>query len=292
MPKTSNTPNRTPSKPAKTHQVHKPKSQMRQRCFVSRQCSGGVPKMTNMRWMPAKIILNFPGRERCLQNDCWKDTSTRFNITQSYLVGKFNRNILRDEIYFQVTCCHFSGDSRHAVGLIFDIKLNLKWIQWLRLLETQILYKDVRVVVTWKKKVWHLNLDHYEQVSGSLDGKLIVWDSWTGNKIQVDSKFVVMCYRNGGLYASWHRWSLWSLRGWWPLPSRQAATWSRAGAWTTCSPCTTSTAGLASQSSHPVNWVQYKKQQNIFLFQKNRVTTILQNFSAGMPAEWRSLSER
>ena len=143
-----------------------------------------------------------------------------------------------------------------------------------------------------EKKVWHLNLDHYEQVSGSLDGKLIVWDSWTGNKIQVDSKFVVMCYRNGGLYASWHRWSLWSLRGWWPLPSRQAATWSRAGAWTTCSPCTTSTAGLASQSSHPVNWVQYKKQQNIFLFQKNRVTTILQNFSAGMPAEWRSLSER
>ena len=100
----------------------------------------------------SKNYLNFPGRERCLQNGCWKDTSTRFNITQSYLVGKFNRNILRDEIYFQVTCCHFSGDSRHAVGLIFDIKLNLKWIQWLRLLETQILYKDVRVVVTWKKK--------------------------------------------------------------------------------------------------------------------------------------------
>ena len=142
------------------------------------------------------------------------------------------------------------------------------------------------------KKVWHLNLDHYEQVSGSLDGKLIVWDSWTGNKIQVDSKFVVMCFRNGGLHASWHRWSPWSLRGWWPLPSRQAATWSRAGAWTTCSPCTTSTAGLASESSHPVNWVQYKKQQNIFLFQKNRVTSILQFLSAGMPAEWRSLSER
>ena len=101
----------------------------------------------------SKNYLNFPGRERCLQNGCWKDTSTRFNITQSYLVGKFNRNILRDEIYFQVTCCHFSGDSRHAVGLIFDIKLNLKWIQWLRLLETQILYKDVRVVVTWKKSV-------------------------------------------------------------------------------------------------------------------------------------------
>ena len=142
------------------------------------------------------------------------------------------------------------------------------------------------------KKVWHLNLDHYEQVSGSLDGKLIVWDSWTGNKIQVDSKFVVMCFRNGGLHASWHRWSPWSLRGWWPLPSRQAATWSRAGAWTTCSPCTTSTAGLASESSHPVNWIQYKKQHNIFLSQKNRVTSILQFLSAGMPAEWRSLSER
>ena len=70
MPKTSHTPNRTPSKPAKTHRVHKPKSQMRQRCFVSKQCSGVVPNMTNMRWMPAKIILNFPGRERCLQNDC------------------------------------------------------------------------------------------------------------------------------------------------------------------------------------------------------------------------------
>ena len=128
------------------------------------------------------------------------------------------------------------------------------------------------------KKVWHLNLDHYEQVSGSLDGKLIVWDSWTGNKIQVDSKFVVMCFRNGGLHASWHRWSPWSLRGWWPLPSRQAATWSRAGAWTTCSPCTTSTAGLASQSSHPVNWVQYKKQHNIFLFPKRIESPAFCNF--------------
>ena len=29
-----------------------------------------------------------------------------------------------------------------------------------------------------KSKIW--------QVSGSLDGKLIVWDCWTGNKIQVD----------------------------------------------------------------------------------------------------------
>ena len=53
-----------------------------------------------------------------------------------------------------------------------------------------------------KKRDILIYLDHYEQVSGSLDGKLIVWDSWTGNKIQVDSKFVVMCFRNGGLHAS------------------------------------------------------------------------------------------
>ena len=56
---------------------------------------------------------------------------------------------------------------------------------------------------SWQKKCDILiYLDHYEQVSGSLDGKLIVWDSWTGNKIQVDSKFVVMCFRNGGLHTS------------------------------------------------------------------------------------------
>ena len=52
----------------------------------------------------SKNYLNFPGRERCLQNGCWKDTSTRFNITQSYLVGKFNRK----EIYSGWNL--FSGD--------------------------------------------------------------------------------------------------------------------------------------------------------------------------------------
>lgn len=46
-----------------------------------------------------------------------------------------NKKLLKGHIN-KVTCCHFSGDSRHAV-------------------------------------------------SGSLDGKLIVWDCWTGNKIQV-----------------------------------------------------------------------------------------------------------
>ena len=47
-------------------------------------------------------------------------------VTRRQLRGHINK----------VTCCHFSGDSRHAV-------------------------------------------------TGSLDGKLIVWDCWTGNKVQV-----------------------------------------------------------------------------------------------------------
>ena len=51
-----------------------------------------------------KNYLKFPGRERCPQNDCWKVTSTRFNITHSYLVGKFNRK----EIYSGWNL--FSGD--------------------------------------------------------------------------------------------------------------------------------------------------------------------------------------
>ena len=47
-------------------------------------------------------------------------------VTRKMLKGHINK----------VTCCHFSGDSRHAV-------------------------------------------------TGSLDGKLIIWDCWTGNKMQV-----------------------------------------------------------------------------------------------------------
>jgi len=54
------------------------------------------------------------------------DTRPGKSVTKKLLKGHINK----------VTCCHFSGDSRHAV-------------------------------------------------SGSLDGKLIVWDCWTGNKIQV-----------------------------------------------------------------------------------------------------------
>jgi len=50
--------------------------------------------------------------------------------------GKMSAKRLLKGHINKVTCCHFSGDSRHAV-------------------------------------------------SGSLDGKLIVWDCWTGNKIQV-----------------------------------------------------------------------------------------------------------
>ena len=46
------------------------------------------------------------------------------------------RKVLKGHIN-KVTCCHFSGDSRHAV-------------------------------------------------TGSLDGKLIVWDCWTANKTMVD----------------------------------------------------------------------------------------------------------
>ena len=31
----------------------------------------------------------------------------------------------------------------------------------------------------------HSNAIHRHAVTGSLDGKLIIWDTWTGNKVQV-----------------------------------------------------------------------------------------------------------
>jgi WD40 repeat protein len=38
-------------------------------------------------------------------------------------------------------------------------------------------------------RVWHAQLRsdviHRHAVTGSLDGKLIIWDTWTGNKVQV-----------------------------------------------------------------------------------------------------------
>ena len=39
------------------------------------------------------------------------------------------------------------------------------------------------------------------------------------------------------------RWYPSSRHGWWHQPSPRAATWLPVAAWTTCSPCTTSTAG-------------------------------------------------
>ena len=52
----------------------------------------------------------------------------------------------------KVTCVHFSGDSRYTVSHCISVTS-------------------------------HLSPRH--AVSGSLDGKLIVWDCWTGNKTQI-----------------------------------------------------------------------------------------------------------
>ena len=47
---------------------------------------------------------------------------------------------------------------------------------------------DLLLAMSWAINVYSLSIDiQIWQVSGSLDGKLIVWDCWTGNKIQVDN---------------------------------------------------------------------------------------------------------
>ena len=46
----------------------------------------------------------------------------------------------------------------------------------------------IQRMIFWAINVYSLSIEILIwQVSGSLDGKLIVWDCWTGNKIQVDN---------------------------------------------------------------------------------------------------------
>ena len=62
----------------------------------------------------------------------------------------------------KVTCVHFSGDSR-SINTIFYFNFNL----------------CCSPIVPYNSELCR------HAVSGSLDGKLIVWDCWTGNKTQV-----------------------------------------------------------------------------------------------------------
>lgn len=74
--------------------------------------------------------------------------------TQRLLKGHINK----------VNSVHYADDSRW-------LTLNVNWIKWWK----SILLRGYFVICR-------------HCVSGSLDGKLIIWDTWTGNKVQVNFK--------------------------------------------------------------------------------------------------------
>ena len=74
-------------------------------------------------------------------------------------------------------------------------------------------------------------------------------DLWTGNWLfgiagQATRYRWTICFIRIHLSKCLCRWFPWSRPGWWPPPSHRAGTWSPVAGWTTCSPSTTSTAGL------------------------------------------------
>ena len=293
MPKTSNTPNKTLSKPAKTQRVHKPKKQRRRRCFVSRQCSGSVPNMTIMRWMPAKIILNFPGRERCLQNDCWKDTSTRFNITQSYLVGKFNRkeiysgwNLFSGDLLslqrWQQTCggSHLWHQIDFEVNSMVEIFGNANFVQRCESCCDMEKKCDILILTTMSRSAglwtesWLFGIPgpatRYRLTVSLLSCVLetedfMLHDIGDPPEVCVGDDLCLLAKRQPGRVRGHGQHA--------HHVQHQQQVWHQ---------------------NQVILWTGFNIKSNTTFSssKKNRVTSILQFLSAGMPAEWRSLSER
>lgn len=59
----------------------------------------------------------------------------------------------------------------------------------------------------------HFSGDSRHCVTGSLDGKLIIWDTWTGNKVQViplrSSWVMSVAFADSGNYVGEYRYKMW-----------------------------------------------------------------------------------
>jgi WD40 repeat protein len=96
-------------------------------------------------------------------------------------------------------------------------------------------------------------------VSGSLDGKLIVWDTWTGNKIQVIPlrSAWVMCSvfaPSGNYVGEWTSFSIWCF-----IDFKCCLIFKPAVAWTICALFTTSTIVIVQEQLRLLaNWLVTK----------------------------------
>lgn len=56
--------------------------------------------------------------------------------------------------------------------------------------------KEISLNLKLVSKMLNFYYDRRHCVSGSLDGKLIIWDTWSGNKVQVNILLYKICVKN------------------------------------------------------------------------------------------------